>query len=115
MRLLPSVQGGLWKRAFEKARPALTRTALLVPAKKRRLPPFPRRIAVVTSPDGAALRDIQAVIGRRWPPAELLVGPAQVQGTKAEGSVCSALNLISPLPAAVLTPALGGGAIQKPR
>ena len=112
MELLSTDQGGLWKLAFEKAKAALTRDGLLDPAKKRRLPPFPRRIAVVTSPDGAALRDIQAVIGRRWPIAELIVVPAQVQGAKAEASVCSALNRISRLSVDVVVVARGGGSVE---
>ena len=112
MELLSTDQGGLWKLAFEKAKAALTKDGLLDPARKRRLPPFPRRIAVVTSPDGAALRDIQAVIGRRWPIAELIIVPAQVQGAKAEGSVCSALNRISRLPVDVLIVARGGGSVE---
>src|SRR5205814_3288955 len=91
---------------------ALTKDGLLDPARKRRLPPFPRRIAVVTSPDGAALRDIEAVVGRRWPVAELIVVPAQVQGVKAEASVCSALNRISRLPVDVLVVARGGGSVE---
>jgi exodeoxyribonuclease VII large subunit len=110
--LLSTDQGGLWKLAFEQAKAALTKDGLLDPARKRRLPPFPRRIAVVTSPDGAALRDIQAVIGRRWPIAELIIVPAQVQGAKAEGSVCSALNRISRLPVDVLIVARGGGSVE---
>src|SRR6267154_2106257 len=110
--LLSTEEGGLWKLAFEKTKAALTKDGLLDPARKRRLPTFPRRIAVVTSPDGAALRDIQAVIGRRWPLAELIVVPAQVQGAKAEGSVCSALNRISRLPVDVLIVARGGGSIE---
>lgn len=110
--LLSTEQGGLWKLAFEKAKAALTKDGLLDPARKRRLPPFPRRIAVVTSPDGAALRDIQAVIGRRWPIAELIVVPAQVQGAKAEASVCSALHRISRLPVDVLLVARGGGSVE---
>lgn len=112
MELLSTEQGGLWKLAFEKAKAALTRDGLLDPARKRRLPPFPRRIAVVTSPDGAALRDIQAVIGRRWPIAELIIVPAQVQGAKAEASVCSALNRISRLPVDVVIVGRGGGSIE---
>jgi exodeoxyribonuclease VII large subunit len=110
--LLSTDQGGLWKLAFEKAKAALTKDGLLDPARKRRLPPFPRRIAVVTSPDGAALRDIEAVVGRRWPVAELIVVPAQVQGVKAEASVCSALNRISRLPVDVLIVARGGGSVE---
>jgi exodeoxyribonuclease VII large subunit len=112
MELLSTAEGGLWKLAFEKAKAALTKDGLLDPARKRRLPPFPRRIAVVTSPDGAALRDIQAVVGRRWPVAELIVVPAQVQGNKAEASVCSALNRISRLPVDVLIVARGGGSVE---
>ena len=112
MELLSTEQGGLWKLAFEKAKAALTKDGLLDPARKRRLPPFPARIAVVTSPDGAALRDIQAVVGRRWPLAELIVVPAQVQGNKAEVSICSALNRIRRLPVQVLIVARGGGSVE---
>ena len=110
--LLSTDQGGIWKLAFEKAKASLTKDGLLEPGRKRRLPLFPSRIAVVTSPDGAALRDIQAVIGRRWPIAELIVVPAQVQGAKAEGSVCSALNRISRLAVDVLLVARGGGSVE---
>ncbi|HTI05506.1 MAG TPA: exodeoxyribonuclease VII large subunit [Gemmatimonadales bacterium] len=112
LELLSTDQGGLWKLAFEKAKAALTKDGLLDPARKRRLPLFPRRIAVVTSPDGAVLRDIQAVVGRRWPLAELIVVPAQVQGAKAEASVCSALNRIRRLPVDVLIVGRGGGSIE---
>jgi exodeoxyribonuclease VII large subunit len=110
--LLSTDQGGQWKLAFEKAKAALLKDGLLDPARKRRLPPFPRRIAVVTSPDGAVLRDIQSVVGRRWPLAELIVVPAQVQGAKAEASVCSALNRISRLPVDVLIVGRGGGSVE---
>ncbi len=112
LELLSTDQGGLWKLAFEKAKAALTRDGLLDPARKRRLPPFPRRIAVVTSPDGAALRDIQAVVARRWPVAELIVVPAHVQGAKAEASVCSALNRIGRLTVDVVVVARGGGSVE---
>jgi len=110
--LLSTEQGGLWKLAFEKAKAALTKDGLLDPGRKRRLPLFPNRIAVVTSPDGAALRDIQAVIARRWPIAELIVVPAQVQGAKAESSLCSALNRISRLLVDVVVVARGGGSVE---
>ncbi len=112
MELLSTEQGGLWKLAFEKAKAALIKDGLLDPARKRRLPPFPRRIAVVTSPDGAALRDFQAVVGRRWPVAELIVVPAQVQGAKAEASVCSALNRIGRLSVDIVVVARGGGSVE---
>jgi exodeoxyribonuclease VII large subunit len=98
LELLSTEQGGLWKIAFEKAKAALTKDGLLDPARKRRLPPYPRRIAVVTSKDGAALRDIIVVTGRRWPLAELLLLPAKVQGDGAEASVCAALALLARVP-----------------
>lgn len=110
--LLSTDRDGLWKLAFEKAKASLMKDGLLDPARKRALPLFPRRIAVVTSPDGAVLRDIQSVVGRRWPVAELIVVPAQVQGAKAEASVCSALNRIRRLPVDVLIVGRGGGSIE---
>ena len=112
--LLATDQGGLWKLAFEKSRAALQKDGLLDPARKRRLPSFPRRIAVVTSPDGAALRDIQAVIARRWPLAELVLVPAKVQGEGAEASVCAALARLSQggLDVDVAIVGRGGGAAE---
>ena len=56
---------GLWRKRFELTRAALEKDGLLDPARKRALPRFPRRVAVVTSPDGAALHDIVSVIQRR--------------------------------------------------
>src|SRR5207247_9635078 len=86
--------GPLWQLAFEKTKAALTKDGLLEPARKRPLPRYPRRIAVVTSPDGAALQDIIAVMARRWPVAELLVLPTRVQGEGAEQEICAALALL---------------------
>jgi len=65
--LLTSDRGGLWRLAFEKAKASLAKDGLLDPGRKRPLPPYPERIAVVTSVDGAALRDVMAVTARRWP------------------------------------------------
>jgi len=92
--LLSTEAGGLWQLAFERAKAALAKDGLLDPSRKRPLPPYPLRIAVVTSPDGAALRDIIAVAGRRWPVAELLVVPTRVQGDGAEDEICAALGLV---------------------
>jgi exodeoxyribonuclease VII large subunit len=94
VELLSTERGGLWQLAFEKAKAALAKDGLLDPARKRPLPVHPWRIAVVTSPDGAALRDIIAVTRRRWPVAELLVVPTRVQGDGAEQSICDALALL---------------------
>ncbi|HYL22268.1 MAG TPA: exodeoxyribonuclease VII large subunit [Gemmatimonadales bacterium] len=92
--LLSTEAGGLWQLAFEKAKAALAKEGLLDPARKRPLPPYPLRIALVTSPDGAALRDIIAVAGRRWPVAELIVVPTRVQGDGAVDEICAALGLV---------------------
>jgi len=112
--LLSTDQGGLWKLQFEKARAALQKDGLLDPARKRRLPSFPRRIAVVTSPDGAALRDIEVVIARRWPLAELVLVAAKVQGEGAEASVCAALARLTKggLDVDVAIVGRGGGAAE---
>ena len=113
LELLSTEAGGLWKLALEQAKAALARDGLLDPARKRPLPPYPRRIAVVTSPDGAALRDIIAVTRRRWPPAELLVIPARVQGDGAAVDVCRALALVGRLEAVdVVIVGRGGGAAE---
>ena len=95
--LLSTEAGGLWQVAFERTKARLAQDGLLDPRRKRPLPAYPRRIAVVTSPDGAALRDIIAVTTRRWPLAELLVVPTQVQGDGAERAICDALGLLARL------------------
>jgi exodeoxyribonuclease VII large subunit len=95
IELLSTERGGLWQLAFEKAKAALAKDGLLDPARKRPLPLYPRRIAVVTSKDGAALRDIIAVTRRRWPLAELLVVPTKVQGDGAEDAICRGLGVLS--------------------
>lgn len=109
--LLSTEAGGLWQVAFEKAKAALLRDGLLDPARKRALPPYPRRIAVVTSADGAAFGDIIAVLERRWPGAELLLVPTRVQGEGADRELCAALALLSRIPKLdVAIVGRGGGA-----
>jgi exodeoxyribonuclease VII large subunit len=90
---LQSVGDGLWRKAFDQTRAKLEADGLLDPARRRRLPPFPRRIGVITSPDGAALHDIIAVVRRRCPCVEVVAIPAAVQGEGAPDSLCAALAL----------------------
>jgi len=97
-RLVPTAAGGLWQIQLERAKAALARDGLLDPARKRPLPTFPRRIAVVTSVDGAALRDIISVLTRRWPSVELWVVPTRVQGDGAETEICAALERVNRVP-----------------
>jgi len=99
LELLSTEAGGLWQLAFEKAKAALAKDGLLDAARKRRLPAYAQRIAVITSPDGAALKDIVAVVERRWPLAELVVIPARVQGEGAVAEICAAFAALGRIPA----------------
>ena len=83
---------GIWRRAFERTRAALEQDGLLDPARKRPIPRFPRTIAVITSPSGAAMHDIISVVGRRYPAVDIVVIPASVQGESAPSSLVAALD-----------------------
>ena len=86
---------GLWRKALEATRRRLEADGLLAPERKRALPAFPRTIAVVTSPDGAALRDIIAVVRRRGSALRLVLVTAAVQGETAPEDLCSALDQVA--------------------
>ena len=86
---------GLWRKALEETRLRLERDGLLSLARKRPLPRLPRRVAVVTSASGAALRDIVAVMRRRAPGVELVVVHAAVQGEGAPLELCAALDRVA--------------------
>lgn len=83
---------GLWRKALELLRAKLDGEGLLAPERKRALPRHPRCVAVVTSPDGAALHDIRAVLARRAPYVRVVVIPAAVQGEGAPDEICAALD-----------------------
>lgn len=86
---------GLRRKALEITRMRLEADGLLNPERKRPLPRFPRVIAVVTSPDGAALHDIVAVARRRAANVRLVVVPAAVQGESAPEELCFALDQVN--------------------
>jgi exodeoxyribonuclease VII large subunit len=96
--LLATDASGMWQLRLEQARAALERDGLLDPARKRPLPAYPAALAIVTSLDGAALRDIVSVLRRRWPAVRTLLVPARVQGDGAEGDILQALALVNRLP-----------------
>jgi exodeoxyribonuclease VII large subunit len=87
--------GGLWRKALDLAIARLQADGLLSPERKRPLSRYPRRVAVVTSPDGAALRDIIAVARRRCAWVELVVIPARVQGDGAPEELVAAIERAS--------------------
>ncbi|MBI4421244.1 MAG: exodeoxyribonuclease VII large subunit [Gemmatimonadetes bacterium] len=111
--LLPSEAGGPRQLQLERAKAALQRDGLLDPGRKRPLPPYPSRIAVVTSPEGAALRDIISVIGRRWPLVDLVLVPTRVQGEGAEEEICEALARVNRITALDLVVVGRGGGSQE--
>jgi exodeoxyribonuclease VII large subunit len=86
---------GLWRKALDQTRAKLLADGLLDPARKRALPKHPRRVAIITSPDGAALHDIIAVARRRSPLVELVVVPAKVQGDGAAEELRAALERVA--------------------
>lgn len=79
-----------FKRLFEK----LKGEGLFDAHRKKPIPKFPKRIGIVTSATGAAVRDMINVTGRRYPMAEILLCPALVQGTEAPSGLCRALALL---------------------
>lgn len=89
----PQGRGAL-QLAFEQLRRRLEAEGLFTPERKRPLPAVPRCVGVVTSPVGAALRDVIQVSGRRYPDARLLLAPTRVQGEGAEHEVAAALDRI---------------------
>lgn len=94
VRFLEAAGDGLWQKALERTRQRLEADGLLDPARKRPLPPFPRCLAVVTSPDGAAMHDIISVARGRSPDVALVVVPAKVQGEGAAESLVAALERV---------------------
>jgi exodeoxyribonuclease VII large subunit len=104
---------GALQRAFEELRARLAAEGLFDVARKRPLPAVPARVGVITSPSGAAIRDILHVLARRFPVASVLIYPVPVQGAAAAPAIAAALDLASlRADCDVLILARGGGAIE---
>ncbi len=104
---------GALKREFERLKVKLAAEGLFALERKRSLPRFPRRIGVVTSPSGAAIRDVLHILRRRFPPASVLIYPTPVQGAAAAPSIVEALHTASARGECdVLIVARGGGSIE---
>ena len=92
--LQPDGAGSLAMR-FEQLKRKLAAEGLFDESRKRPLPPMPRRIGVITSPSGAAVHDIINVLGRRFPAAEMILYPSEVQGTQAPAQLISGVEFFS--------------------
>lgn len=104
--------GDLYEK-YEKLKKKLTEEGLFAEERKRSLPFFPKRVGVITSPTGAAVRDIITVIKRRMPGTEIILVPALVQGTGSAESLVQALDKIYKLDPQVIIIGRGGGSIEE--
>jgi len=111
-RLDPAGLGAL-DLAFRQLVTKLEAEGLFDPSRKRRLPRYPTRIAIISSPTGAAVRDVIRVTGQRWPLAELIVVPSRVQGAGSSEELIAAIDQCHRLPGVdFLILARGGGSLE---
>lgn len=108
---------GLLQAKFEALKRKLEAEGLFAPGRKRPLPRFPRRIGIVTSPSGAAVRDMLKVLRRRAPSVQILINPVRVQGTGAAQEIAVAVReLAMPneafAPVDLIVVTRGGGSIE---
>ena len=110
--LEPLGQGAL-AQAFEVLKTRLQAEGLFAPELKKPLPFLPRKIALVTSPTGAAVRDFLRLLRQRCPNVEVLIYPVKVQGAEAAGEIAAALNDLGAFPGVeVIVLARGGGSLE---
>jgi exodeoxyribonuclease VII large subunit len=104
---------GALRRAFEELKAKLAAEGLFDPERKRPLPAYVRRLAVITSPSGAAVRDVLSVLARRFPLVEVDVLPVQVQGATAAAQIVAMLRKAATSGRYdVLLLARGGGSLE---
>lgn len=104
---------GSLQQRFEETKRKLAAEGLFDPARKRPIPALPRRIGVITSPDGAAIRDFLQIITRRFPNVNVRIYPAAVQGEKAAAQVAKGVEFFNRTGGAdVLVITRGGGSME---
>ena len=108
----PAGEGALY-REFLRLKARLEAEGLFAPERKRPIPRWPHRIGIVTSPTGAALRDILHTLTRRYPLVEVVLAPTQVQGDEAPAGIVAAIQALNRVahPDVILV-ARGGGSIE---
>jgi exodeoxyribonuclease VII large subunit len=110
---LEEAGAGALQREFERLKARLAAEGLFALEHKRALPRFPQRVGVITSPSGAALRDVLHILARRYPPATVLIYPTTVQGAAAVPDLVAALALASQRAECdVIILARGGGSLE---
>ena len=110
--VLPQGRGALWLR-FEELKRKLTAEGLFAEERKREVPFMPRAVAVITSADGAALRDICTVMGRRSPSTRIILKAVPVQGREAAPAIARAIRWFARNRIAdVLIVGRGGGSLE---
>lgn len=104
---------GTLQLEYERLKKQLEAEGLFDKNKKRTIPKIPKCIGIITSPTGAAVRDMINVTGRRWPSAKILLYPALVQGEQAPESLCAGLELLNAMSTCdVIIIGRGGGSIE---
>lgn len=105
---------GALSLAFEQLKEKLQKEGLFNESLKKSLPPFPKKVGVITSPTGAAVRDILTVLKRRFPVAEVVFHPVTVGGETAAAEIALAINIFNEKAAAdVLIIGRGGGSAEE--
>jgi len=104
---------GALAQAFEALKARLQAEGLFDPAGKKPLPFLPRRLALITSPTGAVVRDFLRLLSQRWSNLEVLIYPVKVQGAAAAGEIAAALDDLAQYPGLeVIVLARGGGSLE---
>jgi exodeoxyribonuclease VII large subunit len=103
---------GALQLAFEKLKKKLSAEGLFDEARKKPLPLLPKRIGIVTSPTGAAIRDILNVLQRRFANVHVLLYPARVQGAEAAGDLVEGIRALDAMGVDVMIVGRGGGSVE---
>jgi len=119
IKIVREIDKGFWWRKFEETKRKLEAEGLFDPERKRQIPTFPQRIGVITSPDGAAIRDIIRIVRQRHSGVEIVLFPSLVQGEDAPFSLVQAIKLANSLEVErlvgkidVLIIGRGGGSVE---
>ena len=110
--LMPEGMGDL-QVAFEQMKAKLSAEGLFDTAHKKPLPPFPEKIAIITSSAGAAIHDMIRILGHRWPMTKVILLPVRVQGVEAPAEIAGAIRYANEFQVAdLIITGRGGGSLE---